>query len=58
MKTCHNCLGEKGFWIDRKDPSNPDYDLDQCEDYFEPCSACKGTGKLSVRIYKEETDGV
>jgi hypothetical protein len=41
---CSNCLGEKGFWIDRKDPRNPTYGQGNDEDVFEECTQCKGTG--------------
>jgi hypothetical protein len=54
-KVCYNCFGEKGFWIDRKDPRNPDYAFDMCEDYFEECSACKGTGVILYRENDENT---
>jgi hypothetical protein len=48
ISRCYNCLGEKGFWIDRKDPRNPTYMLDDDDDVFEDCSACKGVGIISL----------
>jgi hypothetical protein len=49
--TCYNCFGEKGFWIDRKDPRNPTYMQDNDEDIFEDCTNCEGTGNLSRKLH-------
>lgn len=47
-KTCWACNGEKGEWIDRKDPRNSTYLQDNDEDEFIPCSACNGEGFIYI----------
>lgn len=51
-KVCYKCLGEKGFLIDKKDPRNPDYAFDMCEDYFETCGACDGIGTIDLSYHQ------
>lgn len=45
FRECPNCLGEKGFWVDRKDPRNSTYMQDNDADEFQECGECKGTGR-------------
>lgn len=43
---CPDCLGSGGEWIDRKDPRNSTYCMDNDEDEFVPCSRCHGFGRI------------
>lgn len=49
---CWNCHGEKGFWVDEKDPNNPNYGRDGAADYFEACGICKGEGKMKEEDFE------
>ena len=42
-RTCLECAGEKGKWVDRKDPLHSEYPNGD-DDEFQECRECKGRG--------------
>jgi len=49
-RICPECEGEKGVWVDRKNPANSTYMQDNDEDEFQECRVCDGKGTIPQRV--------